>query len=92
MTLLALLFASAGASARTDVDAKPHVGAIDVAAAICIEVHGLASEEERPGNWRLATAVTSDVPDAARAVPTLATGNWAPNAGTSAERPESDAC
>ena len=72
MTLLALVFASAGASARTDVDAKPHVGAIDVAAAICIEVHGLASAEEHQGILRLATTETSDVPDAARGGATAA--------------------
>ncbi len=66
MTLLALVFASAGASARTDVGPKPHVGAIDVAAAICIEVRGLASAEGHQGNWDAATTGTSDVPDAAR--------------------------
>lgn len=66
MTLLALVFASAGASARTDVDTKPHVEAIDVVAATCIEVHGLASAEEHQGILRLATTETSDVPDAAR--------------------------
>ncbi len=65
MALLALVSASVGASARTDVDSKPHVGAIDVVAAICIEAHSLASAEEHQGTRRLA-AVTSDVPDAAR--------------------------
>ncbi len=34
MTLLALVFASAGATARTDVSPKPRVGAIDMVAAI----------------------------------------------------------
>lgn len=43
MTLLALVFASAGASAGTDVGAKPDVGAIDVVVATGTEVHDLAS-------------------------------------------------
>jgi hypothetical protein len=66
MTLLALVLASAGASARTDVGAKPHVGAIDVVAAICIEAHGLASVGGHQENWLSTTTETSDVPDAAR--------------------------
>lgn len=67
MTLLTLVFASAGASARSDVSPKPHVGGIDLAATICIEASRLASAEERRGNWDAATTDTSDVPHAARA-------------------------
>ncbi len=66
MTLLALVFASAGASARADVSPKPHVGTIDVTAAICIEAHGLASAEGHQGNWDAAPTGTSDVPHAAK--------------------------
>jgi hypothetical protein len=66
MTLLALVFASAGASARTDVSPKPHVRAIDLVAAICIEASGLASAGGHQENWVPVTTETSDVPDAAR--------------------------
>jgi len=66
MTLLALAFASAGATGATDVSPKPHVGAIELAAAISVDAHGLASAEERLGNWDAATTETSDVSHAAR--------------------------
>src|SRR5690606_1707889 len=72
MTLMAVVLASASASARTVVDPEPHVGAIDVVAAICIEVNDLASAGGHQGNWASTTTATSDVPDAARAVPTAA--------------------
>lgn len=74
MTLLTLVFASAGASARADVSPKPHLGAIDLAAAICIEASGLASAEEHLGNPRLSTADTSDVPHAAGGAPKIHMG------------------
>jgi hypothetical protein len=82
MTLLALVFASAGASARTDVDAKPHVGAIDVVAAICIEAHGFASAGGHQENRASATTGTSDVPDAARVGPKATTPYKRPSGAT----------
>ena len=66
MTLLALVFASAGATAGADLTPKTHVGAIDLVVAISIEASGLASAEERRGNWDAVTTGTSDVPPAAR--------------------------
>jgi hypothetical protein len=68
MTLLALVFASAGASARTDVDAKPHVGAINAVAPSCIEVHDAASAGVHQENWVPVTTETSDVPDATKGI------------------------
>ncbi len=62
MTLLTLVFASAGASAQADVSLKPHVGAIDMVAATCIEAHGLASAEGHQENWDAVTTGVSDVP------------------------------
>ena len=66
MALLALVFASAGASARADVIPKPHVGGIDLAVASVIGVNELASAEEHRGKRCFATTGTSDVPLAAR--------------------------
>ncbi len=66
MTLLVLVLASTSASARTDVDVKPHVGAIDVVAAICIEVQGVASAGAHQEDWVPVATETSDVPDATR--------------------------
>ena len=66
MTLLPLLFASAGAPAGSDVSQKPHVGGIDLVADSVIEVSALAGAEEHQGKRRLPTTGTSDVPFAAR--------------------------
>ena len=81
--LLALVFASAGTSARPDVSPKPHVGGIDLAVDSVIGVNALASAEEHRGKRCLPTTATSDVPLAARgAGPKLLTaGKTVPNAG-----------
>ena len=81
MTLLTLLFGSAGATAGSDVSQKHHVWGIDLAVASAVEVNALASPEEHRGKRCFATTATSDVPHAARGAKTPT------NRGTS--RPQS---
>ena len=70
MTLLALVFASAGASAAPDVSPKSHVGVSDLASLLCLGVSGLVSAGEHQRNRDVTTMDTSDVPHAARGVAT----------------------
>jgi hypothetical protein len=69
--IIALALAAGTASAASSAPAKPHQGTSEFSAALNVCAFVLATVEANTGNRCLSTARTSDVPYAARALPSL---------------------
>lgn len=67
----ALAFAATAAPAASGVPANPHQGTSEFPAALNVCANALATVEAQSENTPSTTALTSDVPDAARATTTL---------------------